>query len=341
MPRSKAESLADYINRLLGEGTVQLGSDPSFAVKFLPTGVLPIDYLLEGGIPRGRFVEMYGSYSSLKSWIALRAIARTQEDGGKAGLVDPEHAFDPIWAVSNGVDTDSLVVMHPPTGEDAVNVMEVMIRNQFDLVVWDSIAATLPKVEQEKSAKDPVQPARLAALMSSSLRKLNAANSRTGIICINQTRLNVGQVFGNPEVTPGGKAMGFYASYRLSLSKAGKVTEPRKIWDGEKYVNSKVITRQKVKAVLEKSKLSTPHRESWFLFDPNTGDVDEVDFLVAVGLEKGFVYQKGQSWGVTGSKKMIRGRVAFLGYINENPKVKSKLRTLCLGSAAPASKRGG
>jgi recombination protein RecA len=318
------------VNKLLGAGTMMMGSDPKLEVSFIPTGVLPIDYLLDGGIPRGRFIEFYGSYSSLKSWIALRAIASCQESGGIAALIDTEHAFDPQWAIANGVDPDELLLEHPNNGEKAVDSMEMLIRAGAELIVWDSIAATLPKDEEQKSTQDSLQPARLAALMSRALRKLNAANTNTAVLCINQTRVNVGQMFGNPETTPGGKAMGFFASYRMSLSKAGKITEPAKVWDGEKFVNGKVTTHQKVKAVLEKSKLSSPHREAWFLWDYKQWGVDEVNFLVALGLEKGVVLQKGQMWSIQGSKTSHRGRAKFLGSLASNPRTKSRLRQLCL-----------
>lgn len=319
---SKASDIAAQLNSVLGEGTVQVGSDPDLEVEYLPTGVLPIDVLLKGGIPRGRITEVYGSYSSLKSYVALRAIATTQEAGGTCVLVDTEMAYDPDWLIQLGGDPDELIVHHPDHGEQAIMVTETMLRSGVDLVVWDSVAATITKNSIEKTAEDDVQPARLAAFMSRALPRLNAANAgKSAILMINQTRVNVGITFGSNETTPGGKALPYYASYRVKFTKAGKVTEDVKVWDGDKYVNAKQQIGVKIKTSLEKSKLNSPFRESWFVFNHLTGDVDDVGFLVGQGLEHGLITMSGARWtlerdGWNGGKS-VHGQTKFKEALSE------------------------
>ena len=189
---STAEEIASQVNALLGQGHRPHGERPEgFKVEYYQTGVLPLDVLLGGGIPKG-ITEFYGDFSTLKSYVALKTFAVAQSQGGTCVLIDTEHSFDPEWAESLGVDIEKLIVQHPETGEIAVDVTETFVRAGVDLIVWDSIAATLPSAEQEKRATEAVQPARLAALMSRAMRKLTAANTNTALICINQTREKVG-----------------------------------------------------------------------------------------------------------------------------------------------------
>lgn len=320
---SKASDIAAQLNSVLGDGTVKVGSDPDLEVKYLPTGVLPIDVLLKGGIPRGRITEVYGSYSSLKSYVALRAIATTQEDGGTCALIDTERAYDPEWLEKLGGDPDELIVQHPAHGERAIMVTETLLRSGIDLVVWDSVAATITKNSIEKTAEDDVQPARLAAFMSRALPRLNAANTgQTAVLMINQTRVNVGITFGSNETTPGGKALPYYASYRVKFTKAGKVTEDVKVWDGDKYVSAKQQIGVKIKTSLEKSKLNSPFRESWFVYDSVAGDVDDAGFLVAQGLEHGLITMANARWtlerdGWNGGKA-IHGIAKFKDALTED-----------------------
>lgn len=327
------QDLMKQINKAMGEGTVRLASDPDLQVTYLPTGILPIDVLLEGGLPRGRFTEIFGDYSTLKSYVGLCAIAETQAMGGACALVDTEHAFDPDWAISLGVDVDDLIYQTPITGELAVDVTEALIRQGVHLVVWDSVAATLPQAERDKRAHDEkLQPARLAALMSQAMRKLTAANSKTAILMINQTRINVGQMFGSNEAVPGGKALPFYASYRMALRKSTRLTRTVKVWDGDKNVNVKETYGQKIRATVEKSKLNRPHRDAYFIFNLDRGEVDEASFMVAYGLEHGLVEKDGNTWRVKGSKKGVVGAGNFQDMIEENPKTRTKLRAMILDS---------
>jgi recombination protein RecA len=324
---SKAQELMAEINKALGEGTVKLGSDESLLVKRLPTGVLPIDHLLDGGIPTGRFTELFGAYSTLKSYIALSCIAQTQKSGGVCAIVDTEHAYDPVWAESIGVNTADLIYQAPETGEEAVDVTEVLVRNGVDLVVWDSVAATLPQAESTKRmSKESVQPARLAALMSLGMRKLTAANDHTAILFINQTRLNVGVVFGDPETVPGGRALPFYASYRVALRKAGKEKESVDTYDSTgKKTTVNQVTGHKIRATLEKSKLSAPSRDVLFTFDLTSGQVDEIGYALSAGLEKGIVKHEGRSWWVDETEKTV-GAEKFRGWLRDHPEVVEMIR---------------
>lgn len=342
---SKAQELMAEINKALGEGTVKLGSDESLLVKRLPTGVLPIDHLLDGGIPTGRFTELFGAYSTLKSYIALSCIAQTQKNGGVCAIVDTEHAYDPVWAESIGVNTADLIYQAPETGEEAVDVTEVLVRNGVDLVVWDSVAATLPQAESTKRmSKESVQPARLAALMSLGMRKLTAANDHTAILFINQTRLNVGVVFGDPETVPGGRALPFYASYRVALRKAGKEKESVDTYDSTgKKTTVNQVTGHKIRATLEKSKLSAPSRDVLFTFDLTSGQVDEIGYALSAGLEKGIVKHEGRSWWVDETEKTV-GAEKFRGWLRDHPEVVEMIRQELLepsGSQEADSKKVG
>jgi recombination protein RecA len=329
----KASELAKEINKALGAGTVKLGNDPMLEITRLPTGVMPIDVLLDGGIPSGRFTELFGAYSTLKSYIALSCIAQTQASGGVCALIDTEHAYDIEWAKQIGVDTDELIYQSPETGEEAVDVTEVLIRNKVDLVVWDSVAATLPQAESVKRmAKESVQPARLAALMSLAMRKLTAANEKTAVLFINQTRLSVGVVFGDPEVVPGGRALPFYASYRVALRKAGKEKEQEEVFIGGKTTKVNKVTGHKIRATLEKSKLSAPSKDVLFMFDLETGAIDEVGYILSIALEKGLVKHEGRSWWLhTELDQKIVGAEKFIGYLKENPKKVQMLKKELLG----------
>lgn len=320
MTNPRAQELKNAMNAVFGKDTVRMGSDPKFVVTCLPTGVLPIDVLLDGGIPRGRFIEIFGAFSSLKSYIGLKCIAETQKSGGVCALLDTEHAFDPEWATSLGVDVNDLILPPTPNGETAIDEMEALIRAEADLVVWDSVAASLPKAEEASRSVDKTQMARLAAMMSAGLRKMNTANSKTAVFCINQTRINVGQIFGNPEAIPGGKSLPFYASLRISMRPAGKLTRDIRQYDGEKWVTGKEVHGYKIKSTIEKSKLSAPHRDVTFVFDLETASVDQAQYLVTLGVESGVVTnkEKSQSWEIPELDLSIRGRDKFKKTVREN-----------------------
>jgi recombination protein RecA len=331
LPTTTAKELAALLNKEHGAGTIMLGSDEALTVKYLRTGVLPIDVLLEGGLPKGRFIEFFGDYSTLKSFIGLKAIATTQAAGGTCAVVDTEHAYESDWATELGINTDGVLVQRPETGEAAIGVMEKLISAGVDLIMWDSIAASLPKATAERDPSGTQQQARLAAMMSEGLRRLNAKNKHTAVLCLNQTRVNVGVMFGSNESVPGGKAMPFYASFRVALRKAGKVTNDIEVWDGDAYKKAKETTGVKIKATLEKSKLNSPHREAWFNYDLLNSDVDDLGFIIAQGLEKGLVsvvQAKGKQdrWNVVGSSEELTGMKKFRLWLEQNPDTVTDLK---------------
>jgi recombination protein RecA len=291
--KEAAEALANQVNGAFGFEVVKLGSsmDP---ITHWSTGILPLDHILDGGLPVGRFTEIYGDYSTLKSFAAYKAIGAVQKAGGTAVLVDSERAYDKEWAAACGVDTDMLLVQRPKTGDEAIALMEVLIGSGTDLVVWDSIAATQPRQYAEKAPGDDLQPGGQARMMSSGLRRLNSANSHTAILALNQTRVNVGMTYGGSrDSVPGGRAMPFYASYRLRFTKAGQVSQDGKVWDGETMVSAKIKTKQKIKVTIEKWKLNAPVREVWMMFDLRKGAVDETDFIIGWAMEQGYIEVKG------------------------------------------------
>lgn len=317
---SEAQQLAAEVNKFLGTEAVKMASDPSFAVSYLPTGVGPMDYLLNGGLARNRFIELYGGYSVLKSYVGLKAIATTQANGGTCALIDCEHAFDPEWAASLGVDNDALLLPPTATGEQAIDVTEFLIRKGVDLIVWDSIAATLPQTEQKKRlADESMQPARLAQLMSTGLRKLNAANSQSAILCINQTRMNVGMTFGNPEVAAGGRSLPYYASMRVHMSIAKRERETREVTGpGGKLEKVNHIVGMNIRAKLEKSKLSQPNTEVIFYFDTVAATVDEIGWQITQMINDGVILKEGAMY--TYGQNKYRGMAQLRAAIEGAPK---------------------
>ena len=338
---TKAEKIRREINKVLGEDTLFVASDARFKLRTIPTGVAPIDHLLGGGLPRNRMTEVFGQFSTLKSYLGLRAIANVQQSSGVAALVDTEHSYDPQWASSLGVSEGELLLKQPETGEEAVDMTEAMIRLGVDLIVWDSVAATLPQAERNKRLhNEHVQPARLAALMSTGLRKLTSANSNTAILWINQTRISVGQMFGDPEKAAGGLALPFYASHRIALRRAGSERRDVPGYNDDGTARKHKETYQyRVRATLEKSKLTKPHGEVMFTFDLDTGTVDEVGFLIQIGLGNGLIKKAGQTW--TASGKSIRGKEAFRTWLEKNPTTLTNLRASCHGSPEPVRKKVG
>lgn len=298
-PRKKADATASatpsVVDQLVADingmypGSITTAVDPDLKVVMRESGILPIDEALGGGIPRGRFIEVYGGYSTLKSFFAYKAMASAQKRGEQVGLIDFEHSWDSDWGQSLGVDISKLVVARPKTAEEGIGVMEYMIRQGVDLIVWDSIAASQPRQYADVAPGEDNAPAALARVMSRGLARLNAANKHTSAIFINQTRANIGVTFGAKTTTSGGVAMGYYASMRMSFTRIGKITEPVKKWDGEKFIDAKKVTGHKIQMTLEKSKVSAPTAETIFVFDLRTGDVDNIGYLIARGLEEGLI----------------------------------------------------
>lgn len=317
MPNTTAKQLKDLVNATLKDDVLGFASDEQYSAEFISTGVLPIDVLWQGGVPRGRFIELYGDYSTLKSYVGLMSIASFQRQGKVCAIIDTEHSFDSDWARSCGVDVDELIIQRPETGELAMDTAETLIRGGCDLIVFDSVAAMTPQAEQSKRLHgESIQPARIAMLMSAALRRLTTANKTCSMIFINQMRVNIGITFGSNEALPGGKALPYYSSYRTHFRKVGKITRPRKAFDGEAWVNTKDIIGQKFKVELTKSKLSKPFVEQHFTWSLEKGALDLIGYLIAQGIETGLVSQKGNTWSY-GSVKAV-GRENFRNKLEEN-----------------------
>lgn len=364
MPRTTPQALREMVNAALKDDVLEFASDPKYTTTFTSTGILPFDILWGGGIPRGRFIEIYGDYSTLKSYVGIMSIASYQRAGMTAAVIDTEHSFDEAWARSCGVNTADLIIQRPATGELAMDTLEALIRGGVDLVVFDSVAAMTPQAEQTKRLhNESIQPARIAMLMSAALRRLTTANTDTSVVWINQMRVNIGITFGSNEALPGGKALPYYSSYRTQVRKVGKLTRPRKAYDGEAWVNTKDIIGQKFKAELTKSKLSKPFSEQFFTWSLETGSLDLVGYLIAQGIETGKVSQKGNTWQYASVKAVGRENFrkkleadddAKLNLENEirdhyeiprvwqvtaKEQVTSKARSSSRGSRAPAKKK--
>lgn len=324
--RPTPAQIAADINAMLKGDVMQLGNDPRYVVEYLPSGVMPFDLLLQGGLARGRMIELYGTWSSLKSLIGYSAIATSQAAGLTTALLDTEHAFDPEWATQCGVNVKEMIGSRPVSGEEAFDVAEALIRSGVDLLVLDSVATLLPESEREKGmAGEKTQPGRLAQLMSRGLRKITAANSRTAILFINQVRMNIGVTFGNPEQAAGGKALPFYASQRINMKKTGKVTEDSQLWDGTAWKPTKLQIAQRFSAQLEKSKLNAPQREMHFTWDYRSSRIDEPAFLVAQGMEIGLIDKRGNTWEYETVKAV--GRDKFVAGLAGNQQAMESLQT--------------
>lgn len=339
MTSTKVKELMAEINGAFKDTVLTTANDPNYTVTYLPTGLVPIDLLLHGGLPRGRFVEVYGDFSTLKSYVGYHAIAETQRNGGICALIDTERSFDPKWAASIGVNVDELLMprrQDMETGEQAIDMAETLVRTKnVDLIVVDSIAAMLPQSERKKRLHDESnQPARLAALMSLACRKITAANDKTAMFWINQTRENIGVTFGSPVTTSGGKAMGFYASYRLQCKKTGKITRDIQSWDGTKNTNVKEQIGQKIRISVEKSKLSRPFRDVNLIWDYQEAQLDLADFLTSFGLEHGIVKQSGTTMTFMDIKSVGRGN--FKKKLNSSPDALAALQAAALATIEDA-----
>lgn len=329
---SKAKAVMADINKALGSDAIKLGSDAAYVVTYIPTGILPIDALLQGGVPRGRMMMIIGDWSTLKTYIALCAIRETQQLGGVAALIDTERSFDPLWAKSIGINVDELLI-YPPrdlednitiSGEMAIDAAEAMVRNGVDLMVFDSVAAALPEAERKKRMHDEnIQPGRLAALMSAAGRRLTAANNNTAIIWVNQLRENIGVMFGPNEKQTGGRALPYYSSYIMQIKKTGKLTRDIKYYTGDKWQAGKEQIGQQFKAELLKSKLNKPFRDVWFNWSLTESMIDEVGFVMNQGIESGYVKQSGSNYSLNGLK--ANGKDKFRLLVETDPSIRHAL----------------
>src|SRR5216117_3989900 len=315
--RRKALNLAiTQIEKTCGKGSImRMGADsPQVRIAGISTGAINLDAAIGiGGIPRGRVTEIFGPESSGKTTLALHVVAHAQREGGAAAYIDAEHALDVEYAKKLGVDIDSLLISQPDTGEQGLEICEILVRSgAVDVVVVDSVAALVPKAEIEVDMGDSHMGLQ-ARLMSQALRKLTGAiaRSRTAVIFINQLREKIGVMFGNPETTTGGKALKFYASLRLDMRRIGPVKEK------EDVVGSHV----RVKVV--KNKVAAPFRQAEFDIMYAEG-ISHTSLLVDIGAETGIIEKSG-SWYAYKGQKIGQGRENTKLYLKDNPTVLAEI----------------
>ena len=315
--RTKAIDIAvGQIEKQFGKGSImRLGQRGAIApIEFISTGSISIDYALGvGGLPRGRVIEIFGPESSGKTTLALQVIAEAQKTGGMAAFVDAEHALDAQYAQKLGVDLENLLVSQPDNGEQALEIVEVLIRsNSVDVVVVDSVAALVPKAEIEGEMGE-AQMGLQARLMSQALRKLTGvvSKSKTTLIFINQLREKIGVMFGNPETTTGGRALKFYASVRIDIRRIASIK------DGDQVVGG----RTRVKVV--KNKVAPPFREAEFDIMYGEGISREGD-LLDLAVEKRIVEKSG-AWFAYGGERLGQGRENAKQFLKENPEIRQTI----------------
>ena len=303
------------IEKQFGKGSVmKLRDHPVAQIQAISTGALNLDIALGiGGLPRGRITEIYGPESSGKTTVALHAIAEAQKQGGMAAFIDAEHALDPIYARNLGVDIDNLIVSQPDTGEQALEIAEALIRsNAIDIVVIDSVAALVPRAEIEGEMGD-AHVGLLARLMSQALRKLAGVINKTNtvLIFINQLREKVGVMYGNPETTPGGRALKFYSSVRLDIRRSTIIK------DGDQNIGN--TTRVKV----VKNKVAPPFKMVEFDIMYGTG-ISKESTVLDMAVQEGIV-EKAGSWYSYGNERLGQGKEKVKEYLKENPEVMAEL----------------
>lgn len=325
--KAKALGLAmDAIEKQYGKGSImRLGESTHANVETVSTGAISLDIALGGGIPRGRIVEVYGPESSGKTTLTLHAIAEVQRNGGTAAFIDAEHALDPSYAKRIGVDIENLLLSQPDNGEQALEITETLVRsNAVDLIVVDSVAALVPRAEIEGEMGDSL-PGLQARLMSQALRKLTGVinRSKVTVIFINQIRMKIGVMFGNPETTTGGNALKFYASVRMDIRRIGQIKA------GESVIGN----RTRVKVV--KNKIAPPFREAEFDIMYNEGisrSGDILDLAAARG-----IVEKSGAWYAYNDAKIGQGREAAKAYLQENPSVTQEIADKVMVASAEAA----
>jgi recombination protein RecA len=326
--RAKAlEAALAQIDRAFGKGSVmKLGSRETMEVEAVSTGSLGLDIALGiGGLPRGRVIEIYGPESSGKTTLALHAIAEAQKTGGTAAFVDAEHALDPAYARKLGVNIDELIVSQPDTGEQALEIVDTLVRsNAIDVLVIDSVAALVPRAEIEGEMGDS-HVGLQARLMSQSLRKLTGSISRSRcmVIFINQLRMKIGVMYGNPETTTGGNALKFYASVRLDIRRTGQIK------DRDEVVGN--TTRVKV----VKNKVAPPFKQVEFDIMYGEG-ISKLGEILDLGVKAGVVEKSG-SWFSHDSVRIGQGRENAKKYLRENPETAAKIEKIIRANSAGIS----
>ena len=328
MDREKAlEAALAQIDRAFGKGSaMKLGQRETLEIESISTGSLGLDIALGiGGVPRGRVIEIYGPESSGKTTLALHIIAEAQKAGGVAAFVDAEHALDPIYAKKLGVDTDNLIVSQPDTGEQALEITDTLVRsNAIDVLVVDSVAALVPRAEIEGEMGDS-HVGLQARLMSQALRKLTGSISRSKcvVIFINQVRMKIGVMYGNPETTTGGNALKFYASVRLDIRRTGQIKDRDDI----------VGNATRVKVV--KNKVAPPFRQVEFDIMYGAG-ISKTGEILDLGVKAGLIDKSG-AWFSYESTRIGQGRENAKKFLVENPDITSRIEAAIRDNAAGVS----
>ncbi len=313
--KSEALNLAiAQITKQFGDGSImKLGESKKIDVELLPSGSLALDLALGGGYPKGRIIEIYGPESSGKTTLALHAISEIQKQGGQAAFIDAEHALDPAYAKKIGVDTENLLISQPDNGEQALEICETLVRSgAVDLIVVDSVAALVPQAEIDGDMGD-AQMGLQARLMSQAMRKLTGiiSKSKATVIFINQIRMKIGVMFGNPETTTGGNALKFYASVRIDIRRIGQLK------DGDKIAGN----RTKIKVV--KNKIAAPFRTAEFDIMYNEG-ISKTGDILDLGVEYGIIEKSGAFFKYNG-ETIGQGREAVKKLFKENPKLMAEI----------------
>ncbi|GGN46315.1 recombinase RecA [Deinococcus daejeonensis] len=322
--RAKAiETAMSQIEKAFGKGSImKLGAESKLDVQAVSTGSLSLDLALGvGGVPKGRITEIYGPESGGKTTLALSIVAQSQKAGGTCAFIDAEHALDPVYARSLGVNTDELLVSQPDNGEQALEIMELLVRSgAVDVVVVDSVAALTPRAEIEGEMGDSL-PGLQARLMSQALRKLTAILSKTGTaaIFINQVREKIGVMYGNPETTTGGRALKFYASVRLDVRKIGQPV---------KMGNDAIGNTVKVKTV--KNKVAPPFKEVELTLMYGKG-FDQLSDLVTLASDMEIIKKAGSFYSYN-DERIGQGKEKAIAYIAERPEMEAEIRTRVLGA---------
>lgn len=310
------------IEKQFGEGSIMpLGGDRMLAISGIPTGSLSLDVALGGqGIPRGRIIEIFGPESSGKTTLALHVAAQAQKADGIAAIIDAEHAFDPTWGKKLGVQLETLLVSQPNSGEEAMQITEMLVKsNAVDVIIIDSVAALVPRAELEGEIGD-THVGLQARLMSQSMRKLTGAiaKSKTAVIFINQIREKIGVSYGSPETTPGGRALKFYASCRIDVRRISQLKE------GEEVVG------QRVKAKVVKNKVAPPFRTAEFDMMHTCGISYEGD-IIDLGIEQKILNRTG-AWFKYGETYLGQGKEKARAYLKEHPETTAELREKILSA---------
>lgn len=312
------DAVLAQIEKAYGKGAImKLGKDAGNTdIEVIPTGCLSLDLALGiGGLPRGRMVEIYGPESSGKTTVALHAVAQAQRLGGVAAFIDAEHALDPVYAKNLGVNLDELYVSQPDTGEQALDIVDALVRSSaIDIIVVDSVAALTPKAEIEGDMGDS-HVGLQARLMSQALRKLTAIvnKSKTCVVFINQLREKVGVMFGNPEVTPGGKALKFYASVRIDVRKKDVLKD------------SEGAAGNRTRAKVVKNKLAPPFRQAEFDIMFGEG-VSQEGCLIDLGVQYDVIKKSG-AWFSYNDTKVANGREKMRQFLKDNPELSAEIET--------------